>query len=113
MFDTKFYLENKEDRNIFESGTKGLPNGLQLVGDKEIFNDFRQIIGDRIKNVRMMEVFKVVIKWEGGAVIENTETTQNIINKRGLESGNIVRQVDLVWENTGFGGVDKKTPKYF
>ena len=44
LFDTKLDLANKEDRNIFESGTKGLPNGFQLVGDKEIFNDFRKII---------------------------------------------------------------------
>ena len=29
-FDTKLDLTNKEDRNIFESGTKGLPSKLKL-----------------------------------------------------------------------------------
>ena len=59
-FDTNLDLTNKEDRKLFESGTKGLPSELKLSGDKERFKNFRKLIGDRVRNVRLMEVFEVV-----------------------------------------------------
>ena len=33
---------------------------MKLTGDNEKFNDFRKLIGDKIVNARLLEVFDVV-----------------------------------------------------
>eukprot|EP00957_Ditylum_brightwellii_P143006 10896328-Ditylum_brightwellii.AAC.1 len=77
-FDATLDLSDKEDRKLFKAGTKGLSNSIKLTGEKEKFNNFRKLIGERIRKVRLMEALDVLTKWEAGADPKNPTKVVNI-----------------------------------
>ena len=50
-YDAILDLSNKEDRKMFEIGTKGLDEKQRFNGRKEAFNDFSKLIGHKMKEV--------------------------------------------------------------
>eukprot|EP00957_Ditylum_brightwellii_P191570 14585517-Ditylum_brightwellii.AAC.1 len=51
-YDATLDLSDKEDRKMFEFGTKGLEESQQFNGKKEIFNDFAKLIGHKMKEIQ-------------------------------------------------------------
>eukprot|EP00957_Ditylum_brightwellii_P035900 2720718-Ditylum_brightwellii.AAC.1 len=94
-FDAALNLSNKEDRKLFEAGTKELSDDLKLTGNKEKFNNFRKLISKRTQKVRLMEALDALTKREAGADPNNLIKIINIFNETGITKGQVEAHVDL------------------
>ena len=112
-YDNPLDLSNKEGRRLYEEATKGLDDTLKLKGSKDEFNDFRKLIGERIRSVRLAEAFQIVIEWETGATPRNAKKVQNIFDHTEIKAELIDKNAKLVWADTAFGGGDHETLDYF
>eukprot|EP00957_Ditylum_brightwellii_P038445 2906116-Ditylum_brightwellii.AAC.1 len=77
-------LSNKEDKKLFDAGTKGLSDDLNLTDKKERFNNFRNLVDKRIQKVRLIEALNVSTKWEVGVDTKNPMKVVNDFDKTGI-----------------------------
>eukprot|EP00957_Ditylum_brightwellii_P117591 8968128-Ditylum_brightwellii.AAC.1 len=107
-------LSDKDDRKLFLTGSKGLETAQRFDGEKESFSDFAKLVGHRIKNVILAEVLEITTEWDALTVtLRPPKTIVNIFEKKEVSKDILKAHVDLIWANTGHGGVAGETPNYF
>eukprot|EP00957_Ditylum_brightwellii_P063275 4802058-Ditylum_brightwellii.AAC.1 len=75
-------LSDKEDRKMFEIGTKDLEESQQFNRKKETFNNFAKLICHKMKEIQVLEALDVAIEWDDPAPINATKVT-NIFKTPG------------------------------
>eukprot|EP00957_Ditylum_brightwellii_P013136 992677-Ditylum_brightwellii.AAC.1 len=84
-YNTILDLSNKEDRKMFELGTKELEEKRRFNGRKEAFNDFAKLIGHKMKEIRVLEALEVAVEWTKASPSNATKVV-NIFESTGNKS---------------------------
>eukprot|EP00957_Ditylum_brightwellii_P054133 4100179-Ditylum_brightwellii.AAC.1 len=82
-------LSNRNNRELFETGSKGLEDAQRFDGRKESFNNFAKLVSHQIK------------KDSPAAVLRSPKTIVNTFEKKEVSENTLKTHVDLVWANTG------------
>ena len=113
-YDATLDLSDKDDRKLFEVGTRGLQGESRFGGDVIKFPKFRKLIRRLLEKIRSIESFRVGKDWNNAAAAPRAPSKfHDIFLEKGIDSKSLKEHVDLVWADTEFGPNDNQTPNYF
>eukprot|EP00957_Ditylum_brightwellii_P082464 6269798-Ditylum_brightwellii.AAC.1 len=108
-YNTTLDLLDKEDRKMFEIGTKGLEELQRFNGQTETFNNFAKLISHKMKDIQVLEALGVATEWDDPAP-SNAFKVINIFENTGKEAKKVKTHIEMVWAETLHGIAADQTP---
>ena len=115
-YDATLNLADKDDRKLFQEGSKGLKDKDIFDGKKVNYGNFVKLIERELNATRTMEALEICTEWNKGATtaegkrIPLKDNTVNIFKSNKATSDEVKAHCNLVWSSSKFG---TETPTYF
>ena len=113
-YDADLNLGDKDDRELFKDGCRGLKDEDLFDGRKENYTNFTKLIENELESVRVMECLKIPTEWvTTGNVAARRDPIEakkiNIFSSNLCTKDQLSAYCDLVWSAANLGD----TTKYF
>ena len=117
--DATLDLADKDDRKLFQEGSKELQEKDIFDDKKDSYGNFVKLIERKINSTRIMEALEVCIAWGKGAEtaegerIPEKDGIVNIFKSIKVSSDTIVKHYDVICATTAFGLATAEYFKWF
>ena len=108
-YDATLDLTNREDRKLFQEGSKGLKEDDKFAGKKVKYNTFAKLMGKSFEDVKVMSTLTIPTVWDeknADVALQRLPTEAGLIDmfkNNSVSKEQVRRKSELVWANTTFG----------